>query len=411
MPDRRQTSLRFPLEESVWFEKGQEVDELISISLDPHITILDEDDYVVLKGSLELNGEYKHLIDNELDEAFPVPGRKYVQAVEVRNEEVSEFLHHFPVDITIPKRRIINVEEMELDIQSFDYVFPENCRLQLMADIYVHGIYEEESDIFGDVENQVEELPDEVESEEVQGFEEEAIEVELMNRTETEEAEGNKEADVAVEARENENDEGHEEHGETVEVDESEEILNESTNTELYEPFTVEARTVPKEEQGNFQLRKDFHFPFPQLPEMSMEALAQRTLEYFQTMERDMESLSQLKDESVIEEMESSSHYQESSSGNESSHEEELKEKVKKKKDKYKTMSFADFFARKEDEASTKLKVCLVQQGDSIQGLADKYKLTVQQILRANQLEASHEVYEGQVLYIPMKSTPAYKTK
>jgi len=82
---------------------------------------------------------------------------------------------------------------------------------------------------------------------------------------------------------------------------------------------------------------------------------------------------------------------------------------VKKKKDKYKSMSFADFFARKEDESHTKMRVRLVQQGDSIQQLADKYDVSVQQILRANRLEASHEVYEGQVLYIPAKSNSSLK--
>ena len=84
---------------------------------------------------------------------------------------------------------------------------------------------------------------------------------------------------------------------------------------------------------------------------------------------------------------------------------EEPKQKAKKKKDKYKSMSFADFFARKEEDSSAKLRVCLVQQGDSLQRLADKYDISVQQILRANRMDASQDVYEGQAIYIPVKQT------
>jgi len=44
-----QSCLRFSLEESVWFQRGQEVAELISISLDPDITIQENDQYVTIK--------------------------------------------------------------------------------------------------------------------------------------------------------------------------------------------------------------------------------------------------------------------------------------------------------------------------------------------------------------------------
>ncbi|MFK4997561.1 LysM peptidoglycan-binding domain-containing protein [Bacillus sp. N9] len=48
--------------------------------------------------------------------------------------------------------------------------------------------------------------------------------------------------------------------------------------------------------------------------------------------------------------------------------------------------------------------MCFVQHGDSIQGLAEKYNVSAQQILWANQLEANQDVYAGQVLYIPVKT-------
>lgn len=50
------TSLRFSLKESVWFQKGQEVEELLSISLDPDVEIEELDYEVIVRGQLDLTG-------------------------------------------------------------------------------------------------------------------------------------------------------------------------------------------------------------------------------------------------------------------------------------------------------------------------------------------------------------------
>lgn len=142
MPERKESTITFKVKESIWFERGQEVEELISISLSPHIEILDEDDYVVLKGTLELSGEYKHSNEENEDELLDI-GRQYIQSVEMRNELESEFFHQLPLDITIPKRKINKMEEISVEIDSFDYKFPENCRLQLLADVGIRGVYED----------------------------------------------------------------------------------------------------------------------------------------------------------------------------------------------------------------------------------------------------------------------------
>ncbi|MED4902229.1 LysM peptidoglycan-binding domain-containing protein, partial [Weizmannia sp. CD-2023] len=73
----------------------------------------------------------------------------------------------------------------------------------------------------------------------------------------------------------------------------------------------------------------------------------------------------------------------------------------KKKKQKYESISLADFFARRDEEKPAKLKVCIVQSGETLDQLAEKYNINVQQILRMNHLEVNQDVYEGQVLYVP----------
>ncbi len=55
LSQEQQSCLRFSLEEAIWFKKGQEVEELLSISLDPHITIQEQEQYVLIRGSFGFN--------------------------------------------------------------------------------------------------------------------------------------------------------------------------------------------------------------------------------------------------------------------------------------------------------------------------------------------------------------------
>jgi len=65
-------------------------------------------------------------------------------------------------------------------------------------------------------------------------------------------------------------------------------------------------------------------------------------------------------------------------------------------------ISLADIFAHKDAETKlTRWKVYFVQEEDTLQNIAEKYETNVSQLLRANGLESDHEVYPGQVLYIP----------
>ena len=143
-----QSYLRFSLEESVWFQKGQEVDELISISLAPNITIQESDQYITIKGSLELTGEYNREDsfedEEEIDDYFS-HNPKTVHMVELREEEdVFAFTHQFPVEVTIPKNRIQNLDDIDVTVETFDYAFPEKSCLRLSADLIILGLYGEQ---------------------------------------------------------------------------------------------------------------------------------------------------------------------------------------------------------------------------------------------------------------------------
>ena len=177
-----QSYLRFSLEESVWFQKGQEVEELYSISLDPNVTLIEDDHYVYIRGTLDLSGEYMNDEENEVDDDFAnifLP--KSVQSVERHPNGMYEFMHRFPVDITIPSSRIASLDDIEVTIQTFDYAIPERNSLKLQADLIISGIYSETYEEFTENEDELDwnegiTIADEKRDEEA---EDEAVEVEI----------------------------------------------------------------------------------------------------------------------------------------------------------------------------------------------------------------------------------------
>lgn len=166
MSQDQQSSLRFSVEESVWFQKGQEVGELLSISLDPDITIQEFDQYISIRGALKLTGEYK--IDEDYsEEEFEYANLRFISNVETREDGISQLVHGFPVDITIPRNRIGNLEEVYVTIESFDYDLSESRNLRLVADLEISGIAS------GDAAVEAEEAEEEQELEQAYVFEQE----------------------------------------------------------------------------------------------------------------------------------------------------------------------------------------------------------------------------------------------
>ncbi|WP_207368890.1 LysM peptidoglycan-binding domain-containing protein [Heyndrickxia coagulans] len=519
---QNQSSIRFSLEELIWFKKGQEVEELLSISLDPHITIQELEQYVVIKGNLYLSGEY---IGCREEEGEDVLFRKYVQSVQYREEDgIFEFYQSFPVDVTIPKTRIEDIEELDVNIEGFDYQFHGTDCLKINADIAIEGILQDGDEEEDEAEtapypdlNGRETYLDEPDaayqapfSHSEWGLAEQEEESAELPRHFMEEAESFEEVPFRADEEKAEEDESH-------------------ADPELYTPFTIESRVVPEEsvaqpepftnelnvlepvelpeeeeesllpetdgkrpESASWQaettapVRDEWHgdpafssnnesaslaesgvardewhaepeFSSKNEPasiaesesvrnewqadpvrdewhpdqELSGEtasvsrtesktALNEESLEPDDSRKTEpvfrIESKAMEDESSAYIEQESPEKYESSSEAggetmveespeSEGKTEEEPEEKdsaaKKKKKQKYESISLADFFARRDEEKPAKLKVCIVQSGETLDQLAEKYNINVQQILRMNHLEVNQDVYEGQVLYVP----------
>ncbi|GAE43981.1 LysM peptidoglycan-binding domain-containing protein [Mesobacillus boroniphilus] len=162
----------------------------------------------------------------------------------------------------------------------------------------------------------------------------------------------------------------------------------------MYAPFRAEAKKEANTEelsQPELQEQRE-HQPVPEyaLSDFRGEPEPVEEAEVEQEEEVELEMEDQPEAENMPAEMEEST---ESSSS----------PLLKKKKPNMKQgISIAEFLARKEEETEVaKIRVCIVQQGDSLQSISERYDVPVQQLLRVNHLSIDHEVHEGQVLYVP----------
>ncbi|MBL3625345.1 MULTISPECIES: LysM peptidoglycan-binding domain-containing protein [Bacillus] len=133
--------LQFSVEESICFQKGQEVSELLSISLDPDIRVQEVNDYVSIKGSLELTGEYN--IDHSSHFEKLNSELRHVEEVRAREDGTAELIHCFPVDITIPKNKVSHLNDVFVFIDAFDYQLTDSRILTIQADLAIEGLLEE----------------------------------------------------------------------------------------------------------------------------------------------------------------------------------------------------------------------------------------------------------------------------
>jgi stage VI sporulation protein D len=375
LSQENQSCLRFSLEESLWFRKGQEVEELLSISLDPDITIQENDQYVTIRGSLELTGEYKSNEVNSSHEEESTANQKYVERVDVREEGNCEFTHRFPVDITIPNNRIQSIYDIDVIVDSFDYAFAERSCLKLSAELTISGLYDSAQN---EVESQEEDTPREEEVAVIEQVEEEP-QYEVLHRFQPKAEEEDQEEDTflfAVEARKQQE----EEKKEAVP----------DLPTLNYQP---QPQVEPEVKEEELQPVRSFQ----EIRSEGNQPPAEENDEQAEVIELELEPVEeespiQAEAEEVVLMVDESS----------SSPDNTPKHVLKKKPSKKKTMTLTEFFARKDEETEhAKLKMCIVQKGDTLDKLADRYDVSVPNLLRVNNLELNQDVYEGQVLYVP----------
>lgn len=311
--------LRFSIEEAIAFRREHHVDQLLSISLQPTITIEEQEDYVYIRGVLQLSGEYtKREEDGEDVETFEL-GR-YIEQVRMHDEETGEFLHQFPIDVTVPKERVDDLEQVYVLIESFDYDLRKN-ELRLIAEVAIHGIQ--------------------------------------------------------------------------MDDDQEDEEEWDAYNVDDFEPFEAVARQEVYEEE---QEEQETIVNVPTFYMLHEEQVADN--------DEHKEERIDVQGEHEEEQVDTQKGYEEEqeSKREETSFQLELKGRETNEKRNENALYLTKLFGKNEEQAFARLKICIVQQGDSLDKIAERYDVSVQQLLRTNHLESGADVHEGQLLYIPTPS-------
>ncbi|AJH76598.1 stage VI sporulation protein D [Bacillus cereus ATCC 4342] len=319
-------SLRFSLKESVWFQKGQEVEELLSISLDPDVEIEELDHEVIVRGQLDLTGEYVARQDDSAYSLRDLSPAKSIDYVETREDGVNELVHSFPLEISIPRNRVKVIEELYVSIEEFDYELKENGCLQLLADISITGLCDEER---------------------IEDEEEETAYVEL-------------EVDSAQE----------DENRPTPQVEEPAYKESDEWEDYAFEPFQLEERKEQEVEEE----------------EIEEHEFVEREEEKETTPQFELFGRKDFKKEKAKKQ-------------------EEQEEETYSQRDEN-ALYLTKLFTKEPEEEFTKLRMYFVQEGDTIESVAERYETSVQNLYRVNQTE---DIYltTGQIIYIPVSRAKA----
>ncbi|WP_157800882.1 stage VI sporulation protein D [Bacillus solitudinis] len=395
MSQERLSKLSFSIEESVWLNKDQEIKEIISMSLEPEITIEEREQHVYIKGGLRLLGEYRTGEDAaELSEEKSLEEQLSFRSVEEMSTFTSstgQIKHYFPIDVTIPLNRIQKLDDVYVQVESFDYDIPEKSCIQLTADVSISGMSQPEQEV--PVEEPVRELeqapileavptsfsfeakkqpdiemappPSSFNARMEEDVSEKSFKVEPaekhihippVQQRQAEEEEYEEPAFVEESAPEESPEEAEEIGEETLRADEDEIV------EAVEEPETAEEPEI-SETKINLAPLKEMVRP--------KEIVAAKTVK--------AEKIKKAETKVVDTEREP-----------------EEKPSLKEENALYLTKMLA-----REEERFLKWKMCIIQQNESLDIIAERYDVTTSQLVRINRLE-QEQVEEGQILYIPV---------
>lgn len=320
----------FQLEEVLSFERGQEVGGMISVFLDPDISVQSLREDISIRGMIELQGEYERLpVQFENTErvlsADTFEHRNYVDKVVDIGEERAIFSHQFPVEISVPHYRITKVEDVSMEIEHFDYELMAPDEMKIQSSILIHGINNEE-----------------YEAARVTSDEEREPLFTVVDQ------------DPFVK-------------------DDEERVEPPITKEEYTSPPTQEAESAPSSEAEEVVREEN-----------ESDEEAERAEEQHESVDVSTRPLEET--ETTIGSMDEG-------------HDDDEAEENEERNIDYLMSMFGD----EDENGHTKVRLCIVQERDTVDSIAEKYNIQKSHIVKRNRL-ASEELMEGQLLHIPLKT-------
>ena len=356
--------VRFHVEEQVNLRQKINEADIISLDVKPEIQVLEQDQLVIIKGDLVLSGHFQSpelrtgVDKEELEGATFLP----FEAGEVGDQQSTSIwsvTERFPIDITVPAHKVNNLDDVYLHVEQLDYTIDEQNRLNVEVEIALLGV---ENGLtidrnWVDQHREQEQTVDSEESEE---------DLDSPNQQEQE-----PELDHPVLS-------GDRSWSDDLSEEERENQLETGQSDDREEAFTTDGseRGYGQEGQGE-----------ENLTEQEDEDLKIQTNIRAESTEEETELEEEEKEPREQEEQSSSNGREEASSVGQ------------------KVVSFlSKLMAVKEEETSPKatLKMCIVQRNETLEQIAERYQVSVDEIIRFNRL-TSDQVSPGDIMYIPFK--------
>lgn len=394
---------RFELNETLYFEKGQEVNEMRGVSLEPDISIHSFHDYITIKGIIELKGEY------EKSDRFQVEGdietddfhaKRYVEAVEEMDNDLAIFSHRFPVEISVPVNRVADLNDVSVYIQSFDYEIPEPSMFRLYSTIEIHGLNRygqiSQSENNSELDSILSDMDRETESN--TDVEEEQFQFELKRPDEEMMEEQPKEAvDLPMFSTDEEQNQETERNStlndaivEETTKEDAKDIVQEETkrkeNQEEKESSSKDDKETDETGRWKYKETKSLKEFFANTSKDKAEEVDDEEDEYDEEdLHEEDHDIERKKAEDVSPEIRENSDNQEDN-------------------EQVRAVSYlSDMFSDSEEESFTRMRLCIVQEQDTIDSIAERYQVSALQLIKLNRLDEDYDVKEGQLLYIPHK--------
>ncbi|GAB4073281.1 stage VI sporulation protein D [Barrientosiimonas marina] len=354
--ESNQEIFRFDLDESLYFETGQEVGEMTGISLDPEISIHPLNDYVSIKGVMELRGSYlkdaaREPKEEELSEFAEDQAKRYIENVVSVDEDQAEFSHRFPIEISVPTHRVHNTDDVTVNIGAFDYELLNPNQLKLQSTVEIRGVSAESS-----------QPPD--------------SNLETADSPELLRGSGDSFAF-------------------DLKMDQEDESTDEQNAADMTPPPALSQETAPLEDEDPKQTS-----PSPEKERLKHKK-SQTLSEFFGTEEKaNPETLEQ---ESSLGTTSSEDYAEPASAAIELTEEDYENDSDESSSSLEEIRYLADMFGDDEEETHSKMRLCIVQRDDTIESIAERYEISAIHLLRQNRFAEEEDLEEGQLLYIPHK--------
>ena len=166
-------SVEVKISEKFYLEEGRGVEELQELSIEDVLNWEDYHSFIQTKGHLYVKGYYLHE-DGHYDqsEKLHYPERKYLDHIEEINEAESLFTQTIPIDVTIPKDKVKDFDDLNITVSDYGYEMPTPHLFILFITLHIAGVNEEKAE--DDERVQEDQLEDE-KQEEKEDLQEEII--------------------------------------------------------------------------------------------------------------------------------------------------------------------------------------------------------------------------------------------